>query len=75
MVAANESGSMVLLAGDSGERYLDTYYDDRWVASQGHDLASHLHVILRYGCVVPLTRKYTRRRSKRWSDFTVGYFI
>jgi cysteine synthase A len=45
MVAANESGSMVLLAGDSGERYLDTYCDDRWVVSQGHDLASHLHVI------------------------------
>lgn len=45
MVAAGESGSIVFLACDSGERYLDTYYDDQWVASQGHDLALHMHLV------------------------------
>jgi len=41
MEAAGESGSVVTLACDPGDRYLDTYYDDDWVAAQGYDLSQH----------------------------------
>jgi cysteine synthase A len=34
-----EAGSIVTLACDGGERYLDTYYDDAWLQAQGHDVA------------------------------------
>ncbi|WP_129561322.1 PLP-dependent cysteine synthase family protein [Paraburkholderia dokdonensis] len=40
MKARGESGSIVSLLCDSGERYLSTYYDDAWFAAQGIDLAS-----------------------------------
>jgi cysteine synthase A len=33
-------GSVVTLICDDGDRYLDTYYDDAWVAGQGMDLAA-----------------------------------
>jgi hypothetical protein len=36
--AQGEQGSIVTLACDPGDRYLGTYYDDAWVAAQGHDL-------------------------------------
>jgi cysteine synthase len=39
MKAAGEAGSIVMLACDGGDRYADTYYDDRWMAANGHDLA------------------------------------
>lgn len=42
MKAAGEKGSIVFLACDGGDRYLDTYYDDAWVAAQGHDLQPHI---------------------------------
>lgn len=45
MAQKGETGSIVFLACDGGDRYLDTYYDDAWVASQGHDLASHMQRI------------------------------
>ena len=32
LAAAGESGSIVALAGDGGDRYLDTIYRDEWVA-------------------------------------------
>ena len=35
MVAAGESGSVVTLICDSGDRYADTYYDDAWLAETG----------------------------------------
>jgi cysteine synthase A len=38
MAAQGEQGSIVTLACDPGDRYLGTYYDDSWVAAQGHDL-------------------------------------
>ncbi|QNN57533.1 PLP-dependent cysteine synthase family protein [Diaphorobacter ruginosibacter] len=41
MEKAGEAGSIVFLACDGGDRYLDTYYDDAWVASQGLDLEPH----------------------------------
>ena len=41
MHAAGESGSIVTLLCDSGERYRSTYYDDAWVRDHGLDLAPY----------------------------------
>lgn len=38
MRAAGQSGSVVTLICDSGDRYLDTYYNDEWVADKGFEL-------------------------------------
>jgi cysteine synthase A len=35
MVARGEKGSVVSLICDSGERYGNTYYSDRWLKDQG----------------------------------------
>ncbi|WP_235737436.1 PLP-dependent cysteine synthase family protein [Nocardioides alcanivorans] len=37
MRARGETGSVVTLICDGGERYAQTYYDDAWLASQGLD--------------------------------------
>ena len=39
MRARGESGSIVTLICDGGERYTGTYYNDTWVADQGLDMA------------------------------------
>ncbi|WP_079202706.1 PLP-dependent cysteine synthase family protein [Pseudomonas sp. CC6-YY-74] len=39
MVAAGESGSLVAILCDGGERYATTYYDESWLHSQGFALA------------------------------------
>ena len=39
--AKGETGSLVTLICDSGERYGHTYYNDAWIAAQGFDLAPH----------------------------------
>lgn len=41
MVANNQQGSIVTLLCDSGERYLDTYYDEAWVSEKFGDLESY----------------------------------
>ena len=38
MLEKQQSGSIVTLMCDSGERYLDTYYDSDWVANNIGDL-------------------------------------
>ncbi len=45
MLAAGETGSVVTLLCDGGERYADTYYSDAWVAAQGLDLAPYLATV------------------------------
>ncbi|WP_235829171.1 PLP-dependent cysteine synthase family protein [Gulosibacter macacae] len=40
MRASGKQGSIVTLLCDSGDRYLDTLYDDEWVSSRGIDLES-----------------------------------
>ncbi|WP_299472301.1 PLP-dependent cysteine synthase family protein [uncultured Roseibium sp.] len=42
MVAAGERGSIVTLMCDSGERYLDTYYDPEWVLAHIGDISGYL---------------------------------
>ena len=37
MLAAGETGSVVTLLCDGGERYANTYYDDTWLAAHGLD--------------------------------------
>ena len=41
MQAEGETGSVVSLICDSGERYSDTYYDDAWLAAQGLEFAPY----------------------------------
>ena len=43
MKQRGETGSIVTLLCDSGERYLDTYYDDKWVAEHIGDLQPYLN--------------------------------
>lgn len=42
MRCAGQSGSVVSLIGDSGDRYLDTYYNPEWIRKQGFDLEDYL---------------------------------
>jgi cysteine synthase A len=48
MRAAGETGSVVTLLCDGGERYADTYYSDDWVRRQGLDLAPYLSTVERF---------------------------
>ena len=41
MWSRHETGSVVTLLCDGGERYAHTYYDDRWLAEQGIDIAPY----------------------------------
>lgn len=43
MQAAGDKGSIATLICDSGERYLDTYYDENWLINQGMQQACLLH--------------------------------
>ncbi len=45
MRAAGESGSVVTLLCDGGERYAHTYYSDEWVAAQGLELGPYLAAV------------------------------
>ena len=42
LAADGEQGSIVMVAGDPGDRYLDTYYDDAWLAANGYDIRPYL---------------------------------
>ncbi len=42
MLERGEAGSVVTLACDSGERYLNTYYNSDWIAQQGYDIRPHM---------------------------------
>lgn len=56
MLRRGEQGSIVTLICDGGERYLDTYLDDAWVAAQGWELAAYTTAM----------REFVR--SGRWPD-------
>ncbi|EJM7231448.1 PLP-dependent cysteine synthase family protein [Vibrio cholerae] len=43
MKRRGEQGSIVTLLCDSGERYLDTYYNPEWVKNNIGDLSNYLH--------------------------------
>ncbi|RYU66981.1 PLP-dependent cysteine synthase family protein [Aliivibrio finisterrensis] len=48
MQQRGEKGSIVTLLCDSGERYLDTYYNDEWVADNIGDLTPCLEQLARF---------------------------
>jgi cysteine synthase A len=48
MRAAGESGSVVTLLCDGGERYTSTYYSDSWLAEQGIDLGPYVSALAEY---------------------------
>ena len=48
MKDAGEQGSVVSLICDSGERYLDKYYSDAWLAEQGIDAAPYRDCVLQF---------------------------
>lgn len=43
MLVNGESGSIVTLACDPGDRYLNTYYDDAWLERHHHNIEPYLH--------------------------------
>jgi len=45
MLARRESGSVVTLICDGGDRYRDTGYDDSWLHSRGLDIAPYLSLL------------------------------
>ena len=48
MRSEGESGSVVTLLCDGGERYTHTYYDDAWLAAQGIDIAPYLRTLEKF---------------------------
>ncbi|MUL03116.1 pyridoxal-phosphate dependent enzyme [Aliivibrio fischeri] len=48
MQQRGEKGSIVTLLCDSGERYLDTYYNDEWVANNIGDLTPTLSLLANF---------------------------
>jgi cysteine synthase A len=48
LIADGRPGSVVTLLADDGARYLDTYFDDTWVAAQGFDLGPSAAVVDRF---------------------------
>ncbi|MER6119700.1 PLP-dependent cysteine synthase family protein [Streptomyces sp. NPDC001743] len=45
MLAQGRTGSIVTLICDPGDRYLDKYYSDTWLAGQGLDIAPYTRTI------------------------------
>ncbi|MGH3323460.1 MAG: PLP-dependent cysteine synthase family protein, partial [Streptomyces sp.] len=45
MVGQGRTGSVVTLICDPGERYLDKYYSDAWLAEQGLDIEPYAQTI------------------------------
>jgi len=45
MKTAGETGSVVTLLCDGGERYVGTYYNDDWLAGQRLDIAPYTAVL------------------------------
>ncbi|MDJ1131378.1 PLP-dependent cysteine synthase family protein [Streptomyces iconiensis] len=48
MLAHGETGSVVTLLCDPGDRYLDKYYADSWLAEQGLDITPYARTIERF---------------------------
>lgn len=48
MVDQGRTGSIITLLCDPGDRYLDKYYSDNWLAEQGLDIAPYTATIRRF---------------------------
>jgi len=60
MRRAGQTGSVVTLLCDGGERYAHTYYDDRWLADQGIDIAPYTQTLEKFAA------------SGEWAEPTPG---
>ncbi|PRZ42977.1 cysteine synthase A [Antricoccus suffuscus] len=49
MRSAGETGSVVTLLCDGGERYRSSYYDDEWLAARGIDITPHMKTLEDFG--------------------------
>jgi cysteine synthase A len=60
MCEEGRAGSVVTLLCDGGERYANTYYDDRWLTSQRIDIAPYTATLEKFAStgewVEPVTR-------------------
>ena len=70
MAARGEAGAIVTLLCDPGERYLDTYYNDAWLAAGGSTRAARraLRARLRDRILdagVTMVRRDSSTRAKR----------
>ena len=45
MIARGETGSIVTLICDPGERYITTYYDADWIKAHGLDVQPYLECL------------------------------
>ena len=45
MADAGRAGSVVAMICDPGDRYLDKYYSDSWLAEQGLNVAPYVHAL------------------------------
>lgn len=48
MIARGQTGSIVMLICDTGDRYLSTYYNPDWLAENGYDVAPHIERLSRF---------------------------
>ena len=48
MLKAGESGSVVTMICDPGERYLGTYYNDDWIRGENLELEPHIQRLKRF---------------------------
>ncbi|WP_456695402.1 PLP-dependent cysteine synthase family protein [Aeromicrobium sp. P5_D10] len=48
MRASGETGSVVTLLCDGGERYAHTYYDDNWLTSNNIDISPYTHALAEF---------------------------
>ncbi|MGJ4931556.1 PLP-dependent cysteine synthase family protein [Bradyrhizobium sp. HKCCYLS2038] len=48
MLAKGDSGSIVSLICDGGDRYTDTYFSDDWLKGQNLDIRPHVEVLTRF---------------------------
>lgn len=48
MAAAGETGSIVSILCDSGERYAPTLYNDAWLAARGIEIAAPMARLERF---------------------------
>ena len=51
MMESGDSGSIVTLMCDSGERYLDSYYDPAWISEHIGDISSYAEELARWNQV------------------------
>ena len=55
MRAEGETGSIVTLLCDGGERYVNTYFDDSWLAAKNIDIAPYMAALEAFAAGAPFT--------------------